>query len=109
MGYPQRPAVELPAPEAYFTGGIGWYNKWGFAHDWLTGWSDPNDTIWWEVDVVAPGRDEVSIAYTCPPEAMGTKLRIDAGRSTVEAPVFRGNVPRGTQNVAWCKHSPNNP
>ena len=75
LGYAQRPAVELPAPEACFTGGISWYNKWGFAHDWLTGWSDPNDTIWWDVDVVTAGRYEVSLMYTCPPEAVGTKLR----------------------------------
>ena len=87
-GYAQRPAVELPAPEAYFTGGVCWYNKWGFAHDWLTGWSDPNDTIWWDVDVVAPGRYEVSLMYTCPPEAEGTKLRVEAERSIVEGTVL---------------------
>ena len=97
VGYPQRPAVELPAPEAYFTGQITWYNKWGFAHDWLTGWSDPNDKIWWEVDIVAPGRYEVSIMYTCPPEAVGRKLHIDAGGSTLEAPILRAYSPEPRQ------------
>ena len=48
VGYRERPTVNLPAPEAYFTGAIRWYNQWGFAHDWLTGWSDANDSIWWD-------------------------------------------------------------
>ncbi|MFV2070290.1 MAG: arylsulfatase, partial [Pirellulales bacterium] len=51
VGYDERPAVELPAPEAYPTGKIRWYNKGGFAHDWLTGWTDTADTISWDVDV----------------------------------------------------------
>jgi arylsulfatase A-like enzyme len=97
VGHPERPAVELPAPEAYFAGGIGWYNKWGFAHDWLTGWSGPNDRIWWEVDVVAPGRYEVSIAYTCSREAVGTKLRVDAGRSSIEGTILRAHNPEPRQ------------
>jgi arylsulfatase A len=97
VGYAQRPAVELPAPEAYFTGGIGWYNQWGFAHDWLTGWSDPNDTIWWEVDVVTPGRYEVSLMHTCPTEAVGTKLRVEAGRSIVEGMILRAYDPEPRQ------------
>jgi len=97
VGYPQRPAVELPAPEAYFTGGIYWYNKWGFAHDWLTGWSDPNDTIWWDADVVTLGRYEVSLMYTCPPEAVGTKLRVEAGRSSVEGAILRAYDPEPRQ------------
>ena len=93
VGYAARPAVELPAPEAYFTGGVGWYNKWGFAHDWLTGWSDANDKIWWEVDVATAGRYEVSIAYTCGPESVGTKLRVDAGGSSVEGTILRAHNP----------------
>jgi arylsulfatase A len=87
VGYPQRPTVELPAPEAYFTGKIQWYNQFGFAHDWLTGWTDSEDTVWWEVDVVAAGRYEVAIQYTCPPEAVGTLLRVDGQGAFVEGKI----------------------
>ncbi len=38
---------------------IHWYNKYGFAHDWLTGWSDPTDTICWKANVVTTGRYKV--------------------------------------------------
>jgi arylsulfatase A len=93
VGYNQRPTVELPAPEAYFTGAIQWYNRFGFAHDWLTGWIDPKDKVWWEIDVVAPGRYEVSIQYTCPVDAVGTKLRVETGGTSLEGEITRAYSP----------------
>ena len=93
VGYDERPAVELPAPEAYFTGKIRWYNKWGFAHDWLTDWTDTADTIWWDVDVVRSGRYQVSLMVACPPEAVGTKLRVEAAGSAVEGRITKAHNP----------------
>ena len=93
VGHAARPAVDLPAPEAYFTGAIGWYNQFGFAHDWLTGWTDVNDTIWWEIDVVAAGVYDVAIEYTCPPEAVGTRLRVECGGAHVEGTLDRAYDP----------------
>jgi len=81
VGYAKWPCVELPAPEAYFSGGIRWYNRWGFAHDWLTGWRDPADAIWWEIDVVHGGRYEVSLRYAAPAESVGTRLRVEVCRT----------------------------
>ena len=99
VGYKQRPTVDLPAPEAYFTGGIRWYNQYGFAHDWLTGWTDATDRIWWEVDVVASGRYEVSLLYTCPPEAVGTRLQVEASGSSVEGAIARAYDPEPGQRL----------
>lgn len=97
VGYAERPSVELPATEAYFTGEIGWYNQFGFAHDWLTGWSNVNDTIWWEVDAVTAGRYEVSIRYTCTPDAVGTRLRVVSGDSHVDGELARAYNPEPRQ------------
>ncbi len=93
VGYAERPRVELPAPEAYFSGGIGWYNRFGFAHDWLTGWTDLQDTVWWEVEVVRAGTYEVAINYTCPPEAVGTRLVVESGEARAEAGLLRSFHP----------------
>ncbi len=87
VGHSQRPVVELPAPEAYFSGSIRWYNQWGFAHDWLTDWTEMADTIRWEVDVVHTGRYDVSLMYACLPEAVGTKLRVESGDAAVEGSI----------------------
>ncbi|MFV2070313.1 MAG: sulfatase-like hydrolase/transferase [Pirellulales bacterium] len=97
VGYAERPMVELPAPEAYFTGAVHWYNRFGFAHDWLTGWTDVNDTIWWDVDVVAAGRYDVSIQYACPADAVGTKLRVEAGGTRVEGEIAHAYDPEPRQ------------
>ncbi len=94
VGHSQRPAVELPAPEAYFTGTIRWYNQWGFAHDWLTDWTDMADTIRWDVDVVHAGRYDVSLMYACPLEAVGTKLRVESGDSAVEGSIQQTHDPQ---------------
>ncbi|MCB1121220.1 MAG: arylsulfatase [Verrucomicrobiae bacterium] len=77
VGFDERPEVELPAPEAYFTEGIAWYNRFGFAHDWLTNWTDENDYAYWDIDVVDHGNYEISVLYTCAPDAVGTVLRVE--------------------------------
>ncbi len=97
VGHAERPSVDLPAPEAYFPGEIGWYNRFGFAHDWLTGWTDRRDVIWWEVDVVAAGRYEASIRYTCAPAAVGTRLRIESGGDHVDGELVRAYDPEPRQ------------
>jgi arylsulfatase A-like enzyme len=84
VGFRERPEAELPAPEAYFTGSIQWFNTWGFAHDWLTGWTDSKDTIWWDTNVVTSGQYEVSMLYTCPPEAIGTTLRVESNQANIQ-------------------------
>lgn len=94
VGYAERPSVELPAPEAYFTGGVHWYNQFGFAHDWLTGWSGVTDRIWWDVDVVHAGVYEVAVQYTCPPEAVGTKLRVECGGDHVDGMLAEAYNPK---------------
>lgn len=97
VGHRERPEAELPAPEAYFTGSIRWYNNFGFAHDWLTGWTDAKDTIGWDADVVTAGRYEVSLQYTCPPKAVGTKLRVEAHETFVEGEITRAHNPEPRQ------------
>ncbi len=97
IGYAAAPVVALPAPEAYFGGSIRWYNQWGFAHDWLTDWSNPADAIAWEADVVAPGKFEVSLRYACTDAAIGVKLRVEAGRSAVEGVIDKSHEPRPVQ------------
>ena len=97
VGYDERPTVELPAPEAYFTGGIGWYNQFGFAHDWLTNWTDPKETIHWDVEVVAGGRYEISIRYTCEPAAVGTRLRVETGGAHIDGSLEKAHNPEPRQ------------
>ncbi len=84
IGHAARPIVTLPATEAYFTGDIGWFNRFGFAHDWLTGWTNSDDTIWWDIKVIAGGHYEILVRYTCPPAFVGTRLRVESDAGWTE-------------------------
>ena len=97
IGYRQWPREVLNAAEAYFTGRIGWYNRFGFAHDWLTHWTDPADSIWWEVDVVEAGRFEISVRYACRQEAVGTKLKLSVGDRAIVGTITRPYDPHPRQ------------
>ena len=97
VGHRDWPRVKLTVPEAHFTGTIDWYNGYGFAHDWLAGWSDPADKIWWECNVVTAGRYRVRLKYACGEDAVGTKLRIRAGESSLDGGIEKAHPPNPVQ------------
>ncbi len=94
VGHHDWPVEKLTIPEAYFTGSIRWYNKWGFAHDWLTDWKETRDTIWWEVDVVEAGTFAVKVVYACDEDAVGTVLQVESGEATTFGPIQKAHPPR---------------
>lgn len=98
IGHPEWAVVKLAVPEAFFSDGdIHWFNQWGFAHDWLTGWSNTDDKIWWKTRVVTAGRYQVSIRYACADDAVGTTLRVSAGDSSVEGTLQKVHEPNPVQ------------
>jgi arylsulfatase A len=97
VGHREWPEVKLTVPEAYFTGPIHWFNEYGFAHDWLTGWSDSADKIWWEVNVVTAGRYQVSLKYACTKDAVGTRLRVSAAGSSLDGAIETAHEPNPVQ------------
>ncbi len=94
VGFREWPTEKLTTPEAYFTGSIRWYNRWGFAHDWLTDWKSANDAIWWEIDVVEAGRFAVRLVYACHEESVGTVLQVEAPGDSTRARIQRAHPPR---------------
>ena len=93
VGHADRPAAVLPAPEAEFSGSVRYYATHGWANDWLTGWDDADDRISWDLDVLRDGRYAVAIRYTCKPENVGTRIRVEAGDESVEGTVTRPHDP----------------
>lgn len=72
--------VLLQAPEAHFSGTIRYKQGNGWANDWLINWQSPADSIWWDVVVKRPGHYQVTLQYTAPDAAKGTKLALVAGQ-----------------------------
>jgi arylsulfatase A len=87
VGHAEQNPVELHAPQASFDAPLHFASGPGFANDWLTGWEDPKAKVWFEIDVARAGDYAIEIAYSCPPEDAGSRLRITAGDAAVEVQV----------------------
>ncbi|WP_229365806.1 arylsulfatase [Fibrisoma montanum] len=83
----------LPAHEAQFTGQVRFNEGHGWAHDWLTNWQTPTDSIWWEVTSRHTKRYAVGIQYTCPPDQTGSVVRISTTTSTRQATLAKAYDP----------------
>jgi arylsulfatase A-like enzyme len=92
VGHAEHDPVVLTAPLATFTGRIRFEPPQGVSHSWLTGWTDPADTIRFDLDVAAPGSYEVALRYACPQADAGATVRVRAGAATVSGtvPAFAG-------------------
>ena len=52
IGYSTQYESRLLANEGYLSGGIRYKaSRWGWAHDWVTGWKSERDTLYWDVEV----------------------------------------------------------
>ncbi len=82
VGYRQENPATLSAPQAKLTGALRFYQRQGYAHDFVTGWSGRDDAMTWTVQPVRAGRYAVAIEYRAP--AAGSWMSVSglAGRKT---------------------------
>lgn len=93
VGHSQENPVAINAPQAYFEGGLRFNSGPGFAHDYLTGWTDVAAKVWFDIDVARGGIYEVDVLYGCPASDAGSKIRVTAGGRGVEAVVPAAEAP----------------
>lgn len=84
VGYAEHNPVELHAPQAFYDKPLHFASGPGFANDWLTGWTDKNAKVRFEIEVVAAGDYDVELAYGALAE---TKMRIGTGDFALDATV----------------------
>ncbi len=87
IGHAQENPVTLHAPQAFFDGSLKFFAGPGYAHDWLTGWSDPTAKVWFETEVVAAGDYELTLSYTCPAADAGSRIKVTLGDASHEVTV----------------------
>jgi arylsulfatase A len=87
IGHAEENPVTLHAPQAYFGGGLKFFAGPGYAHDWLTGWSDASAKVWFETEVIADGDYELTLRYTCPAADAGSRLKVTLGDASREVAV----------------------
>jgi arylsulfatase A-like enzyme len=87
IGYLEENPVLVYAPQAYYNGPMHFLAGPGYAHDWLTGWTDLRDKAWFELDVHTAGRYRIDLGCTCPPQDAGVRLKVSVGDSAFEVDV----------------------
>lgn len=96
IGHEGWPEVTLPGHEAFLSPksgqGISYNREPGYAHSWIANWTDLNAFPFWNLEVVTPGKYEVTLMYGCAPESVGTKLRVEAGDASLEGVVREAHV-----------------
>ncbi len=98
VGSPQAPRVELPVPECYFRGDVGYRGRMGWANDWIIGWESADDAVWWNLDVVSDGRYEITLRYVCPEENVGSRARIEIDGEALEGTIGQTHDPEPIPN-----------
>lgn len=93
VGHAEHNPVELHAPQAYYDQPLQFASGPGYANDWLTGWTDPQAKVWFEVDVVAAGDYDIELALACPPSDAGSKFRLSIADQVLEAVVPSAPAP----------------
>jgi arylsulfatase A len=84
VGHEVAPEVDIPAPYCFRGGPRGLrFSAGGWDWEWIKNWTKPRQFVWWELDVVRPGRYEVSIVYTCPAADIGSKMQLRIGGQTI--------------------------
>ncbi len=94
VGYAEAPTVTLLAPECKMAGNVRYKQGRGWANDWITNWTSTEDRVWWDIDVVRPGRFTVTLLYTCPKVDVGSRVRVEAGGKAVEGVVAKAHDPK---------------
>ncbi|OYW11317.1 MAG: hypothetical protein B7Z55_19480, partial [Planctomycetales bacterium 12-60-4] len=87
IGHTEQNPVELHAPQGYYDKPLHFASGPGFANDWLTNWTNAKAKVWFEIDVTKGGEYDVELAYDCPAEDAGSKIRLDVGAAAQEATV----------------------
>jgi arylsulfatase A len=91
----QSPQIVLAGYEATFSGEIKFFEGHGWAQDWLTNWKTTADSIYWELNILDPGRYKVFLEYTAEDDQVGSDLLLRIGNSEIPFKIieaFQGKI-----------------
>ncbi|MBM3762017.1 MAG: hypothetical protein FJW36_17440 [Acidobacteria bacterium] len=74
VGHREENPATIMAPQADLSGALKFRSKFGYAHDFITGWSSAQDSITFNIESIANARYEATIQYRGP---KGTRLTLN--------------------------------
>lgn len=99
LGHPSYLFTQLPARDGTPHGKIERSNR--YPNDsFFTNWSSANDSITWDVEVLAGGHFEVNLYYTASDENLGSIVELSLGKSKIAKKITDVNNPplKGMEN-----------
>lgn len=92
LGAPASEYTQLPARDGISHGSIKRSNR--FPNDsFFTNWSNTNDSITWDVDVLKEGTFEVQLYYTVSEENLGASVQLSFKNEKIAAEITEVNNP----------------
>ncbi len=92
VGHPDYSYTQLPARDGQATGGIRRSNRFPNC-SFYTNWTTTDESIFWDAEVLAPGRFRVEVYYTCPERDVGSLLELSFGPSRLRARITEPHDP----------------
>ncbi len=99
IGHPDYKYTHIPARDGIPYGNIERSNQ--YPNDsFFTNWTSVADSIVWDAEVPAEGNFEVEIYYTCPPEAVGSAIKLSFAGKSLSAKISKAHNPplKGMEN-----------
>lgn len=92
IGHPDFPVYQLPARDGIATGSIERSNRFPNC-SYFTKWTNPQDVIEWDVEVLEPGKYHVDVQYACRPEDVGARLQLSFQDAHVSQEITQAHDP----------------
>lgn len=92
IAHPGHRFTQVPARDAQGVGGVQRSSR--HPNDsYYTNWTNPDDRIYWNVEVAAAGRFEVTLYYTCPEKDVGSSVVLSCGAGALPFTVKEAHDP----------------
>ena len=92
MGHPDYKYTQIPARDGIPHGNIERSNRYP-NNTFFTNWKSVNDSITWDVEVLADGAFEVVLYYTMKPENSGVAVQLSHNQSTLITRIIEAHDP----------------
>lgn len=92
VGHPQAVKTQLPARDASSSGDI----KRSSRHpndSFFTNWTNSNDTIFWNVDILQPGHYRADLYYACHQDNIGCVIELSGASSSITTTILKSHYP----------------
>jgi len=95
IGHPGLAYTQLPARDAKSHGNLLRSSRHP-NNSFFTNWKDPEDMITWDAEVLADGRFEVVVYYTCPEGDIGSLIELEFNGASLNAKIETAHDPPAT-------------